>query len=273
MSTIIVEQPCNESSWLERQTWVTFLGRAALLLLTIVALILVVRRLGGAFVQPLSSAGLACCGIFLASLTISARNAVGNSTAVQSLLTLLLVAAVVSVSLRGSPAAGVVMLWLCTVAEESWTWTRLFRRPAAALVSETITPPVDVLPDVDHAKSVANEVDSLDVRQHLTRGIAVDGSDVLEGEVHVVFATRQRIEHVHLAFCPPFFILPAIEFEQLDGPEAQISVNQLMAYGARLELKLAKPGPARVTLAICVRASGEMTYSQVADSSADSPAT
>jgi hypothetical protein len=78
-----------------------------------------------------------------------------------------------------------------------------------------------------------------DVVQQLTRVQAADGSERLTGWLRVAFLPGQRLGSAHVAFCPPFEQTPEVVVQQLGGPDARIKTAQVLAYGARLDLKLA----------------------------------
>lgn len=226
------------------QTW---LARTALALLVVLATILAARRAAAALDRPLPTVTLGACGVFLAILAAAARRAPARQVSWQLLPTILLLVSAGCLSLRGSPWAGLGLLWGFVLAEEAWHWQRR-SRPVVAPPRMAPAPAI-----VSAAHDDADEVESLDLRQNLLRGVDADGADVLRGEVQAVFAAGQRIEHVHLSFCPPFERTPEFDFEQVDGPDARIELAQLLPYGARLELKLSQPGPARVKIAVSAR--------------------
>ncbi len=127
-----------------------------------------------------------------------------------------------------------LILWAVTIGSELWRWRRrLVVEPALSESTVVAEPPSD---------------DELSVSQQLRRGITAEGTDVLQGTLHVTFAHEQRQESVHVAFCPPFRATPQLDFETGDGPDVQIKLGQLLPYGARFDLKLAAPGPASVTV-------------------------
>jgi hypothetical protein len=53
--------------------------------------------------------------------------------------------------------------------------------------------------------------------------------------------TRQRVHHLHVAFCPPLAGVPEFACEQTDGPESTLTAGQVETYGARIDLRLAAP--------------------------------
>jgi hypothetical protein len=73
--------------------------------------------------------------------------------------------------------------------------------------------------------------------QKLNRCRDDQGSESVMGTVLAEFAAGERIATVHVAFCPPFEKLPAVEAEVTDGASATIKVAQVLHNGARLEVR------------------------------------
>ncbi|MBL8827940.1 MAG: hypothetical protein JNM18_13265 [Planctomycetaceae bacterium] len=236
-----------------------WLAQVALALLVAVALTLAVRRAAGAFSRPLPSVILAVIGACVTLLIVSSRAALPTTLAGRALPSWLGATIGLALAVRGTSATGLVWLLIGVVAEALWHWRSVFTERDA--VNSTLAEPPPLLAPVVSVAEVADDATAgdeiLDLRQNLRRGVTADGVDVLIGEVQAVFAIEQRIETVHLAFCPPFERTPTLDLEQVEGPEARIEVGQLVPYGARLELKLSQPGPARVTIALSIRATSD----------------
>ena len=62
------------------------------------------------------------------------------------------------------------------------------------------------------------------------------------GTVVAEFAPGERTTIVHVAFCPPFELLPQVEAEIADGPDASVQVTQVLHHGARLDVRLLAAG-------------------------------
>jgi len=75
--------------------------------------------------------------------------------------------------------------------------------------------------------------------QQLTRSRSLDGSETISGTVVAEFAQGERTTTLHIAFCPPFEVLPRVEAEIADGPDASVQVTQVLHHGARLERAVA----------------------------------
>lgn len=250
----IVDRPPRRCGMIERSV-----AQLALALLGALALTLAVRRAGGAFSKPLPFSALAVIGAMTTLLIARSRAALPHTLAGRALPSWLGATIGLALAVRGTTVAGFVALVIGVLAEALWHWRGCCQANGADGVALKPPPPIDepvTAVEID-AEAAADADEILDLRQNLRRGVTADGVDVLVGEVHAVFLAEQRIETVHLAFCPPFERTPTLDLEQLDGPEARIEVGQLVPYGARLELKLSQPGPARVTIAVSIRATSD----------------
>lgn len=90
--------------------------------------------------------------------------------------------------------------------------------------------------------------------QRVERVQAVDGRDVLAGTLTTRLSAGQVTAHVHVAFCPPFAIVPRLDFRQAAGPTARIKLGQVLPHGARIDVKLDAPSPGPVFLELEIRA-------------------
>jgi len=75
------------------------------------------------------------------------------------------------------------------------------------------------------------------VTQQLTRAQDEAGADILFGLLRGRFIPQQRSIRLHVAFCPPFEEVPEVSASKTDGPDVQITVGQVLAYGVRLDLR------------------------------------
>jgi len=158
-----------------------------------------------------------------------------------------------ALSLRGTPPAGLVVLWGLLIAEEASAWwpRRLpglaamprWRRPRSRPVR--VDAPQAAAPhSTAHSNDrpmVAGTPPDETVTQQLTRSQAANGTESLSGWLRIPLASGQRTANVHVAFCPPFPHTPRARVKQLDGPEARVKTVQLLPYGVRFDLKLREP--------------------------------
>lgn len=91
--------------------------------------------------------------------------------------------------------------------------------------------------------------------QRLFRVQEIDGADRLEGSLSTRFAAGQSTSQIHVAFCPSFARVPALDYRQAGGPSARVKLAQVLPHGARFDVKLSEPArcPLQVTLEIIAR--------------------
>jgi hypothetical protein len=77
--------------------------------------------------------------------------------------------------------------------------------------------------------------------QQITRYRNELGAEVIQGLLRVELTKNQRTAHIHIAFCPPLTSTPEFTWEQTEGDDATIAIGQLATYGARLDLRMARP--------------------------------
>ena len=231
------------------------------------AIVLALRRISGALVNPLSIAMLVPTG-FLAALSALGirmlwrhspdRRASSRGDLIMDILlgaSLPIFAA--ALSLPGTNAWGLACFWLLIAAFEIWAWgpragqwLRLprhaktgpekFRIDQAQSVAAHIEP-VSALPGAISDSLTAPLWPAKGVTQQLTRSTTAQGGDLLCGALRLDLAAGQRTGNLHVAFCPPFAGTPEITAAQVDGPEARIKIAQLLPYGVRMDVKLIAP--------------------------------
>ncbi len=243
---------------------------ATLSLLAAVALTIVARRAAGALEDPLPPMALATTGLLVAAAAAAIR--LGWPSARRGMVdwivmvatSLAVVALGASLRLPGTPAAGMFLLCMPLLAEESWAWAWHNRQCFDSLPNDRPTIRIDAPHGATpHALLLDRETADLaeEVTQQLTRRQTADGADELSGWLRMPFAAGQRTGSIHLAFCPPMAATPELAVEQIDGPEARIKVGQLLPYGSRLDLKLAAAAeePTAVLVQFSARTPGRRT--------------
>ncbi len=75
----------------------------------------------------------------------------------------------------------------------------------------------------------------------LVRRCADDGADELHGIFRVRFDIGDNRASLFVPFAPGFDFDPAIEYEQVDGPDADIKLAGCFPHGLRLDLKVDQP--------------------------------
>jgi hypothetical protein len=200
------------------------------------------RWVAGALVEPPAGLSLLGAGLLAAGAAASARRlqACSSTRRLHSLATWIPALALglfgLAMTFPGSSVAAIGGFWTILVAEEVWAFT-MHVRPAAkeswpfdSPSPRAEEPPVPLpLP----ARSAADQV-----VQHFERTQGTDGTEGISGWLRIPVAAGQRTVSAHVAFCPPFGRVPTWDPQQIEGPHARLRTTQLMAYGARIELKL-----------------------------------
>ena len=75
------------------------------------------------------------------------------------------------------------------------------------------------------------------VDQQWTRQRTEDGRIKIHGMLRARLEKGQRIEPLHLAFCPPFSSDPEFTVHLIDGDAIEFRVTEVACYGARVELR------------------------------------
>jgi hypothetical protein len=218
-----------------------WLRRTAVGFLATVATVLVWRRLAGALTVSPSPGATVFAGGALALAAFVGHRFVENSKLHAVIAALVLVAAA-ALSIPGTTAVPLVALWGLVLGVEASTAFDLLRR------SEPRNGAAVRLPLRGAERTIS---------QQITRYDAVDGADVLEAELFAVLAPGERHAAIHVAFCPPFAVLPTVDCEQTDGPEAQLRIGQLLHQGVRIDVRLASAGPANIGVALVARVEAE----------------
>jgi hypothetical protein len=246
---IAVEKPATD--WLWRR-----LVAAALLLVMSFSVLLLMRRLSGAF-QPLGGMslvavmlGLVACGAVLrlggVAVHRSDWRSSGWASQLLSSFCLLLVGG--ALTIPGSPPWALVLLWAgILAAETAWWGCFLWRSPRVSrpIALRRFRPrgrvPEDVARDVTRAqRDMSDRIGALsDVTQQLTRSLEHDGGETLHGLVRAEFAPGERLRQVHIAICPPMAAAPELRAVLVDRPAATVKVAQRETFGVRLEVRLA----------------------------------
>lgn len=230
------------------------LGDTGGALLLLAALLVAWRRLAGALSQPGEPAALLACALLAIGLAAGFRFACGAAERPRwtaALPSVALLALAVSLSLPGSGLAGLAALWAPIVALESWAAWRFWLRRGRAIPRRRGRPTAELLDSAMGMIAAATMTEPStdgDLTQQFMRSRSADGCETLSGWLRLAFAPGQRQATAHLAFCPPFDHAPLLEVRQADGPTARVKTAQLLAYGARLDVKLSAPADSSLTI-------------------------
>ena len=160
----------------------------------------------------------------------------------------------VALMLPGTSAPAVIAFWATLLTVEICArQLQVSRVPTVSMAMRASSPlAAERSPAIreDTGPDVATELkeptsDDLDVIQQLTRRQSDDGGAALEAWLRADFAPGQRMATVHIAFCPPFARRPEVYVEAVSGPDATPRVMQVLTTGARVDVRLPRPSPAR----------------------------
>src|SRR5262245_54314367 len=233
-----------------------------LVVLALVAVVLVVRRIGGALVQPLGLAGLmatavACVGMAAivrrslcrAGFVLSSRESVRRKELLICLaITVITISILAAVTLPGTPAAAAGVGWFLVVACEAASWLLALRRRRSVVQSESTL-------QEEEPKLPAN------LLQQVTRVLDETGGESVHAVLRAVVPAGDRQGTVHVAFCPPLVQAPQLVAHALDGA-ADVRITQAETFGARLELRL--PATAAEDQGVLVEVIGSVRAAQSA---------
>lgn len=234
-------------------TWPVPPARSVASLLAIVIVTMLLRRSFGAFEQPLKPAGLVVLALSIAAVSgwlhraLQAELLPGVAAlSWQALCSLLFLMLAVVVSIRGSSAPALLLVWTLGAGIELvwwWRWMQLRIAPVASITDtddaadhRTVDESTDCFPD--------------DVVQRLTRGRDDEGRETIWGQARAFFDQGQRNASIHLAFCPPLMMTPEVTVDVVDGPPSSAKVALVVPHGARIEVRLECPA-STATSVVC----------------------
>lgn len=247
-----------------------------------IAVMLLIRRFTGAFVQPLP--GFLFVFVSLLVVLVSALLRIGalrirfplHVVAVRGLLVAPAVAALFilgSVTIPNSPLFAAIAAWIVAVATETVWLTNLFRswqglesvsrpperrEPAPFIAASNLIRPAAHREQVTTERVSDQDDESLpaDVTQQLTRS-RHEGGESIAGLLRVDFAARDRTQIVHLAFCPPFKSIPTVDVAQVSGPTISTKVTQVEQFGVRIEVKHQVPAAESCSVVLEIEATAD----------------
>ena len=229
------------------------------------SILMVARRVLGAATQPLSGGWLVAVAIVVASFAVISRwcqRQVGNAPPgwptelVWWIPTATMASLAIGLTLPGVSIGAVVAFMGIFFAEELFSLTIAGRyglkigngifRPSLFWGRKTTDDrraASNVLTDAaatNHESSNALEEEfSSDetVTQKVVRTETEEG-EMTHALLRSVLPSGQQTSWMHLAFCPPLRELPAVDVEQVEGPDATIRVGQILMSGVRLDIRL-----------------------------------
>jgi len=217
--------------------------------LAALAALLVMRRAAGALTQPLPwPALLALAAIVLLVRLLGHCGAVSNrwSHVAHGSFTCCSLAVLAALWLPQSEVFPLLVCFVGLVGVEVWCWQAVLSLPreCPAIAASTAEP--------TSASDELEEAFDPQLLSQIERRMLAEGGEQIVGSLVAAFAAQQRTHDVHLPFCPPLAKLPTVEAEAVEGPAARVRVVQVLANGARLEVRLDEPAgePTRVLVQV-----------------------
>lgn len=221
------------------------------------AFLFVARRLAGALDTASPPAELLPTAFLVAVLAAGTGRMLGRRGPASSRLVVSLGATVALLALGGAwtlpgtSAALLVAMWLVLLIGVADVWVPWI--PALNLAGTTPSARAELgQSPLDRGTPPIDEDGPIE--QELTRHRADGGVEIVRGWLMVPLDVGQRTSNAHVAFCPPLPRVPRLELEQISGPSARIKVGQVLAYGARLDLKLNAPAESEEPIRVSFRA-------------------
>lgn len=226
----------------------------------VMAILCCVRRVGGAFLNPLSSVGLlafavAICWVSTVWRLTLERPQLGIDQNDRFLLrlapTLASLLFIGSVTLSGSSLTPIILSWSAIVATETFWLTRIGANwprniPEAAKVPSGVEPEERIeAPLMPTSRSDAAGPSALDWdSESLPAGVSQqflrsqhDEGETWAGLLRIEFPPDETLQIVHVPFYPPFAKNPHVQISQVSGPPVSMKVTQIESFGVRFELK------------------------------------
>ena len=197
------------------------------------------RRIAGAFSAELPVPQLFIVATLALAWAIAVRELSHPSAITPSIAVAVLLALAIACSYPGSRVID-WLIWPAVMLEAVFP-ARASSQSTAMHVRLRAAPP---------ATALNSEEPSENILQQLTRIRLADGHEAIRGELAAEFPTGERQVTLHVAFCPPFELLPQIEVNIADDSDATVKVTQFLHNGTQLEVRLPEPAeePIRVTI-------------------------
>lgn len=214
---------------------------------------LVLRRYGGALTSlPASSMRLGTMAtlLALAAVRLFAVQLSGRSWfrfwSVLPFFVAPVAAVGLTIALCSWPASSNVLCWSALlVSEGSWAGWSVRRWATRRMAHPLPTAPStsrlerETIPQRGLSSPLGEEGLPATVFQQSSRAHNAEGGELLEFYCRSFFPPAERLQTVHLAFCPPLESIPRLRVDHFAGSPASFKIAEVQAYGARIEVRLA----------------------------------
>jgi hypothetical protein len=201
----------------------------ALVLVVSIAALLLIRRVVGALVDPLSGIELVGVTAVLTTLVVALQLAAQRERLTAVVLALTASVGLAAMTMPGTPPWTVGLSWFGLVTAQSavfvtgWRRLRIHRR-------SSIRSPVMV----DEGEEAISE----QLVQQISRERIPAGGESIHALVRATIPPGDRLAAVHLAFCPPLDAAPRLSAHVLDDSGAEAKITLAESYGSRIEVRL-----------------------------------
>ncbi|MFN9367659.1 MAG: hypothetical protein ACK6CT_02680 [Planctomycetia bacterium] len=248
----------------ERAALAAFAGVAAWfgsLVLAASGMLVLARRLGGAFAVPAGSGKfffLLVGGAVMLAVTVQVCR-MGRRPAAATIACVGFAAAILAIGLpadlaswatSATPSVAVLAASLALVGPVA------FGRPAAFAPRPRPEPRGPETPAPRRRRRRSRPDASAPPRcvsQRQERFRLASGEDCIRGRIHLEVPAGARVVHGHMGFCPAFAALPEVRVETpYDGVEATVSAAEIVPWGVRIECRLAEPAEEPIVIPVLV---------------------
>jgi hypothetical protein len=260
------KHPAGGTLAIQRQLLVAALWLVLGLAIAFAAL-LIVRRISGAFFQPLSGVTIVTIAALVELAVVSFRRLAiraGFTTAQYSVLStqysvayvlpsVLALLTLISLTIPGTPLLALMLAWLIVLAGEAAqlhfhfrpSWASTLSPPPLPAPPAPIPPPLPSEIETELAEAEFTETETAEAEipagllQQVTR-VLEDDRESIHALVQANIAANDRLAIVHLSFCPPLANRPELTAHALDMDDADVRITQAETFGVRLEIRLPK---------------------------------
>jgi hypothetical protein len=224
---------------------------ASLIAAVTTAAFLLSRRIAGAYSTELPAPLLFIVATLALAWAIAVREFSYSSAIAPSLAIAVILTLAIACSYPGSRVID-WLIWPAVMLEAVFLPALRRRNYVPASLRSKIRRGEDAIPSREETRQSGTnlEAPTENILQQLTRVRLADNHEAIRCELIAEFPTGERQVTLHVAFCPPFELLPHIDVNIADDSDATVKVTQFLHNGTQLEVRLPEPAeePVRVTV-------------------------